>query len=206
MKKALLFFAFAILSVTFINAQETEEETEDLSTYSFSKGDVYISGSINYRKQKRETSERSDTRFGSSVGYFVSDHFAINAGLILGSINSESASNLTEASTFGWSIGASYVFTPEHRFSFILDFNAGSEKTDVESTTVNDYYFKQFRMEISPKINYFLSEKFALQISLGALSYADNQNNINIQDAFESTNTGLNLNLSNVSLGAIYKF
>lgn len=197
MKK--LFFAaiIAVFSLGAVNAQENET-----STAGFDQGDVYVSGRLGFNSFKAGEEKSSNFNLSPSVGYFVSDNIAIEAGLNIGS---NKYANDSKSSSFGGELGANYFFTPADKFSFTV--GAGfaystlkrESSSGTESPKVNSFIFA-----VSPGLNYFVSDSFALRASIGALSYGSTK--VDVDGAEASNNFGLNLNLSNINFGVTYKF
>ena len=194
MKKVLFTVVIAVLGFTNINAQENEV------IGGFANGDVYVTGEVDVSTWKYDDFKSNSFRFSPSVGYFATENIAIEASLIIGS--SEDV-NENEQKSFGGALGATYFFSPANQFSFNLGFGLAylSNKVDQaggESTS------NTFVVAVSPGINYFVSDSFALTASVGALSYASSKGDWNGAEAANSFN--LNLNLSDINMGLIYKF
>ena len=67
-----------------------------------------------------------------------------------------------------------------------------------------EYEANGFNIGLAPGVSYFVSSNFALEASIGLLSYDTTKPDF---DGAESTDTfDLNLNLNNISLGLVYKF
>ncbi|HEX9980719.1 MAG TPA: porin family protein, partial [Flavobacterium sp.] len=61
-----------------------------------------------------------------------------------------------------------------------------------------------FGVSVSPGVSYFISSHFALEATIGALSYETSKPDV---DDAEATDTfGLNVDLTDITLGLIYKF
>lgn len=200
MKKQ-LFFALTFLSITFMSAQENSDPD-----YGFSKGDTFITGSVGYSNSKQGDFKSNTFTFAPSVGYFVSDNIALNAGLLFGSSNSDNSALLTNDQTiFGGNLGAMYYFTPEEQFSFFLSLQASYQTNKVEQSSLpDDIRINSFGATFSPGINYFVSENFSLNASLGAISYFSNNSDDAAISDFDQF--GFNLDLSNIGLGLTYRF
>lgn len=200
MKKPLLFIAIAIFSISSINAQEKEE-----TNYGFEDKDVFISGSLRYSNEKNGDSENNFFSFRPSVNFFVSENVSINGGLIFNTSNFSNTINTlnSDNSSFGGSLGATYFFTPKSKFSFMLNLNTSYEKINFEDSSGLDTDLNQFGIAFSPGINYFVSKRLALQLSLGAVSYFSRTNNDSVFGDYNRF--GFDLNLSSLGLGAIFR-
>ncbi len=195
-----LFACVAVFGLTNITAQEKE------TVGGFEKGDVFISGSVNFNSTSISDVEGSDTNFtlSPSVGYFLSDNIAIELGLAFGSSELEGTFGDSTSSTFGVTLGADYYFTPANKFSFVVGagvsyITQGSEVASVDQPDVNT-----FVIAAAPGVNYFVSESFALRASVGALSYATTKQDVDGANSFNRF--GFNLDLSSVNIGLTYKF
>ena len=194
MKKVLFTVVIAVLGFTSINAQKKEV------TGGFAKEDMYIGGTVDVSTWNYANQKSNSYSISPSVGYFVSENIAIAASLIVGS--SEDIYE-NETNSFGGALEATYLFTPANQFSFNVGLGLAylSNKVDEyggESTT------NTFAIAVSPGVNYFVSDSFALTASIGALSYATSKGDWNGAEAANSFN--LNLNLSDINMGLIYKF
>ena len=200
MKRVLLLFAITIASITTANAQEEDN-------YGFSKGDTYITGHINFNTTKQGDVKTTNFNFQPSIGYFVSENIALNGSLLIGSSDTDAPAQIftSDNTRYGGSVGASYYFTPSNRFSFLLSLHGTYEHITAKNSNIpNDVKFNTFGIALTPGVNYFLSENFALSASTGALSYTTSKQDIS---GAESLNQfGLNFNLSNISFGATYRF
>ncbi len=172
------------------------------SAQGFEKSDVYLTGTVGFDNTSQGDFSSSSFTFSPSAGYFVSENIALELGLSYTSTEVEAAD--TEASVFGVGLGASYFFTPSEKFSFIVGagFTYANASTEVAGSEQPDQSI--FGFAVSPGVNYFISESFALRASIGALSYSNSS--VDIDGADSTNNFGLNLNLSNIELGLTYKF
>jgi hypothetical protein len=200
MKKTLLFFALTIFSTSITFAQEKTD-------YGFSEKDIYISGSIFYSNEKNDDYDYSSFGFRPYVGFFVSENISINGGFIFSSSSNGNNFNdfTSKRSGFGGSLGATYFFTPKKQFSFMLNLNTTYERINFDDSNSNGFETKlnQFGIAFSPGINYFVSKRLALQLSFGAISYFSSTSKDN--DFIDYNRFGLDLNLSNLGLGAIFR-
>jgi len=200
MKKKLFLFSVLVLSVFTITAQEKEAEK------GFAVKDIYISGTLNYRNfsESNTSSESTVLSVSPSLGYFVSEHIALELGLTVGTNENFGNFGNSEASTFGVEVGGKYFFTPNNRFSFTAGANIFYRRTSNESSGVEQPSINSYGFEIAPGLNYFISKKFALTTSIGMLSYTNSKSE---QDGANAFNTfDINLDFSNINLGLLYKF
>ena len=190
MKKVLFTVVIAVLGFTSINAQKKEV------TGGFAKEDMYIGGTVDVSTWNYANQKSNSYSISPSVGYFVSENIAIAASLIVGS--SEDIYE-NETNSFGGALEATYLFTPANQFSFNVGLGLAYLSNEAQQSKTNT-----FVIAVSPGINYFVSDSFALVASVGALSYASSKGDWNGAEAANSFN--LNLNLSDINMGLIYKF
>ncbi|MEO0037857.1 MAG: hypothetical protein RIQ59_1068 [Bacteroidota bacterium] len=200
MKKIVLTVA-AVFVLSFANAQDKKESDEG-----FSKGDVFMSGSFNISNSKWASSgnyEESAFTFAPSLGYFVSENFALGLGLNLSNSSAKATSSSAESktSTVGLALMGRYYFTPSSKFSSFVhgEFDYLTMTMDPGSLKANGYGFA-----IAPGFNYFVSKNLALETSIGMLSYASAK--ADVAGAQASTNFKLGLDFSKINFGLSYKF
>ena len=205
MKKIIL-SAFALFAIGFANAQEKSEEGKG-----FSNGDVVISGTVGFSSTKTGDFKTDSFTIMPGVGFFVSDNIAI--GGTIGYTSGTSTQDLSGAGDFfdvktnAFVVGAfgRYYATPASDFSFFGELSVAysTAKSEVDGTDLESKA-NGFGIGVSPGVSYFISSNFALEASIGALSYNTTKPDF---DGAESTNTfELNLDLTNVTLGLVYKF
>lgn len=197
MKKYFLTLFGIFLSLQSISAQEED------SSYGFIKDDVYISGSLFYEEQNSDGFEGSSFSFSPEIAYFVSGDFSLRAALLFGKTNFENFFQEGTAKSFGVSLGADYYTSPKERLSFVFgaDFsyltqNRTSNNNELPELTVLAFTF-------SPGINYFVSKSVALRAKLGAFSFRSSKQDTNNAESDNSFN--INMNLSNINLGIVFK-
>jgi hypothetical protein len=189
----------AIFAFGFANAQDKGSE-------GFSKGDVFMSGSINFSSSKWSESgnyEESAFTLAPSLGYFVSENVALGLGLNLSNSSSKVTSTSTESktNTVGLALMGRYYFTPSSKFSGFVhgEFDYLTMKMDPGALKVNGYAFG-----VAPGFNYFVSKNLALETSLGILSYTSAKADVTGAEA--STNFKLGVDLTKINFGISYKF
>jgi hypothetical protein len=197
--KKLLLTAAAVFALSFASAQEKSSE-------GFSKGDVFMSGSINLSSSKWAASgnyEESAFTLAPSLGYFVSENFALGLGLNISNSSAKATAGSTESktSTVGLALMGRYYFTPSSKFSTFVhgEFDYLTMTMDPGSIKVNGMGFG-----VAPGFNYFVSKNLALETSFAILSYSTAKADVSGSDS--STNFKLGLDLSKVNFGLAYKF
>lgn len=202
MKKVFL-IALVVFSATMANAQEKHVNGN------FEKDDIYISGSLGFNNNSTSSLAGQDVvtsafTFSPSIGYFISENIALKLGLSIGNTSSEFGGQDTETGVFGINLGGVYFFSPEDNFSFILGADVFYSSASQEVAGVKQPDTNAFGLLVSPGVNYFISESFALRASVGTLSYYSSK--IDFNGAPSTNNFSLNVNLSNINLGLTYKF
>jgi outer membrane protein len=195
--KKVLFSAVALLAFGFVNAQEK-------SNGGFSKGDAFVSGAVGFGSSKTGDAKSSSFTFAPTVGYFVTENIAVGASLGFGSASEDDGTGEDKMSSFGLNAMARYYYTPASQFSVFgqLAIGMGSEKE--EPAGVASYTEKTFGVNAGVGVSYFLNSNFAIEAGWAGLGYNTNDNGGN--GAEKTSNFGLNVNLSAVNFGLLYKF
>jgi len=195
MKKLLLMAAVAVFGLSNVNAQD------DTTTGGFAEGDLFVSGSLGYNSTKMGDFKTNTFEFSPSVGYFITENIALELNLLVGTSTDEDDD---KSSNFGAGLGATYFFTPASQFSFTVGAGVAYSTFKFEPDGGDEFKSNAFGVVVAPGVNYFISDDFALRASIGALSYTSDKADV---DGAEAENTfGLNLDLSDINFGIIYKF
>lgn len=180
-----------------------------VSTFSFAqfeKGDIQLGGNVTWIKSEFRGFEATTINVLPRAGLFVSNN--VSVGLNIGYSNQISdvfdiqSGNLQERSEAQFLIGAYARFHKGLSDQFYLylqpSFVIGTGDLEVGDVTTGDV--SSINVGVSPGLTYFLSPKFALEMSINALTYQkveiEGGNNPENRESY-----GLNLNLSNVALG-----
>jgi hypothetical protein len=177
MKKVLSLTLLALLCLE-VNAQ-------------LQKGNIMIGGSLSFSNNSSDqdfingfsSSEATSFRLSPKAGYLLSDRAVIGLGLSLITSVTEYTSNSSaqETRNKGLDISPFYrqYFSLGDKVAFFahgmatLGFSKSKSKsqngTDSEETEGNG---RSYTIGIVPGVNYFLNEKWALEASLGTLSYS----------------------------------
>ena len=188
MKKLLMIAAFAGAAFT--------------SSAQFAKGDMFASGSVGYSSSSQGDLKSTTMLVSPGVGYFLTSNLSLGLELGVGSQSSENASVKTDnQSSMTAGVHARYYFTPANKFSFFgnmgVDYMSANDKIDKVKTT-------GFGLSVSPAISYFVSDKIAMEASFGSIGYNSMKTDIAGAKAMNTLN--VNLDLSSISYGLIYKF
>ena len=199
--------AFALFAIGYVNAQEDKEVGKG-----FANGDLFMSGTVGFSSTKTGDFKSDSFTVAPGIGYFVSDNIAIGASLSYSSgssfeeLTGDGAYYEVDTNAFGIGAFARYYVTPASEFSFFGEFSVGysTAKSEIKDFSGSEYTVNGFGARLAPGISYFISRNFALEATIGALSYISTKPDI---DGAKSTNNfDLNLNLNDVNLGLIYKF
>ncbi|WP_458626967.1 porin family protein [Winogradskyella sp. PC D3.3] len=194
MKKLLFTAAVAVLGFTNVSAQD------EAATGGFEQGDLFVSGSVGFNSSKTGDAKSNDLNFSPSVGYFISENIALEVNLMIGSGEDEFDTKTTD---LGAGLGATYFFTPASQFSFTVGAGFDYKNSKVEPDGFDETKVDSFGFTVAPGVHYFVSDKFALRASVGALSYESTK----VDGADDATNDfGLNIDLSDINFGIVYKF
>ena len=209
MKKIIL-SAAALFVFGFASAQDKTETTE--GGKGFANGDIFVTGSVGFTSESTGDFKSNSFNITPMVGFMVSDNIAI--GGMLGYMSETSDQDLSgegdvfEVKTNTFSIGAfgRYYATPASDFSFFgqASFAYLTSSTEIDFPGSEEAKSTGFGLEIAPGVSYFIGSNWAIEATIGALSY----NTVKPDgDDAESTDTfGLNLNLQDINLGLVYKF
>ncbi|MBB6499960.1 outer membrane beta-barrel protein [Pedobacter cryoconitis] len=178
--KKLLLSLIAVSALAFTTQAQTE------------KGKFMLGGNVEFDSNKPNGASKSNTIFNivPSVGYFVTDNFAIGTG-----VGYESAKNHVDATTVnGVNIGGSttknqaFVVAPFARyykgiteqFKFFgqLSVPMAFGNTKVGDVDGNNYAkvskYNNVGVALSPGFAFFPSKKFGIEFSVQGISYNDN--------------------------------
>lgn len=202
--KKLILSAAALFAFGFANAQD------DAATGSkgFANGDVFISGSVGFSSETEGEFKSSTFSIMPKLGFFVADNIAIG-GMIgymgttdemeVGSVTFEEKMNTLAVGGF-----ARYYATPASDFSFFGELGVTYMSSTFEEEDAEEFKVNGFGIAVSPGVSYFISDNFAMEASIGALEYTTMKPDA---DGAESRDTfGLNLNLTDITFGLVYKF
>lgn len=198
MKKIILTVA-AVFAFGFANAQEATS-----SEGGFAQGDLFVSGSVGFGSSKTGDEKMSGVVFAPAIGYFISENIALGARLGVTSTKEEEPGQ-EDFKTSGFEVEAfgRYYFTPASKFSVFgeLAVGVGSSKSEQGN---NEFKSQIFGINAGVGVSYFLSNNWAIEAGWAGLGYNTDDNG---GDGAEKTNSfGLNVDLSSINFGLIYKF
>ena len=203
MKKVLL-TAVAVLSLTFVNAQE-----EKATGAGFSNGDLFMSGAVGFGSETTGNDKTTGFTFSPKVGFFVNENIALGARLGFDSSkNDDGIDTVTKDNSFSAGVFGRYYFTPSAQFSVFaeLGVDVSSTKTTIDETGFPTIEGKSngFGVAFAPGVNYFLSDNFAIEATWGVLGY--NTNKPDVAGADSTDNFSLGLDMRSLNFGLLYKF
>lgn len=196
--KKILFSVSTLLAFGVMSAQE------EPATTGFKQGDALITGSVSFNSQKQGDAKNTSFSIAPSAAYFVTSNIAL--GVNIGYRHSKSkVDNTDNESTFNSispGIFGRYYFTPANKFSLFADVETAYVSTKSETNSGVDYKTTGFSASAGPGFNYFLTNHLALETVFGVLSYGSQKP----ENGDSTSNFSVNLNLSNIYLGVVYKF
>lgn len=194
--KKLLLSLIAVSALAFTTQAQTE------------KGKFMLGGNVEFNSTKNNGASKADTKFNivPSVGYFVSDNFAIGTGVGFGfSKNNVGTTALPNAALktqeFVVAPFARYYKGINEQFKFFGQLSVPMAFGNNKATADGDNYVKTSKytnvgVALSPGFAFFPSKKFGIEFSVEGISYNDNSvkdNNGNkIGDSNKSFNIGAN--------------
>jgi hypothetical protein len=198
--KKVLFTAAALFAFGFANAQE---EAAESANGGFAKGNIFMSGTVGFDSDKTGTYKMNSFEIAPRVGFFVTDNIAIGAKIGFGSMVESSAGvDTDDMSTLTAGAFARYYFTPANDFSVFgqLGFDYMSSKDNMP----NGLTYTGIGSGVGLGINYFLSSNFAIEATWAGLGFTTFDNGGN--GAVTSDSFGLNVDMSSINFGLLYKF
>ena len=198
MKKVLL-SAVALLAFGFANAQEEEK-----GNGGFAKGDAFLSGGFGFGSTSEGDAKSSDFTFSPAVGFFVTENIALGARLNVESGKNEDAfGNETKSSAFGGEVFGRYYMAPASQFSVFGELAAGFGSDKTEDALGNETKYNGFGINAGVGVSYFLNSNFAIEAGWAGLGY--NLRKADVSGADAANTFGLNVDLSSINFGLIYK-
>ena len=204
MKKIILSVA-AVFAFGFANAQE---ETKEAGNGGFAKGDLFVSGSVGFNSAKMDEAKGNEFNFRPEVGYFLTENIALGLGLEVGSAKNEGIDLYSDAyktNSFGAEVFGRYYFTPANQFSLFAQLGVGYASVNTEAVEgAEEFKVNAFGINAGLGLNYFVANNWALQANWAGLGYNSAKADV---DGAEAMNTfGLNVDMSAINFGVLYKF
>ena len=208
MKKIILTVA-AVFALSFANAQDKKEGGAGLAS-----GDIVLTGDLNYTSTSQDEVKSSTFGIAPGVGYMMSDNLMLlgSVGISSGTVSAPATEDI-KLSGLSLNAGVRYFFTPADKFSLSIggQFGYGSISSnfggvdefgdvivleeDVKTSTIS--------LNVPVGLHYFMNDNFAITATFAGLGYSSSKEDT---DGAEAKNTlGLNLNMSAINFGLIYK-
>lgn len=203
-----------------------------LSNAQIAAGTTYLSGSVGYSQQERNNGNNKTENFNvlPTVGYFVSNNFAIGLGI---GYETQKNTDITNVTMFPGSTSVTTAETKQPAFvvapfarkywtlgdklyifgQLAVPMRFG--KTETENTTVNtsgssvttgssssEAKYTQIGVTVKPGLDYFLNKNWSIEATIGEFGY----NNFKPKDGDAINNYSFGLNLSTVTFGVKYVF
>ncbi|RAJ37429.1 outer membrane beta-barrel protein [Pedobacter cryoconitis] len=178
--KKLLLSLIAVSALAFTTQAQTE------------KGKFMLGGNVEFDSNKPNGANKSNTSFNivPSVGYFVTDNFAIGTGVGFESskfhVNVNDAAGITQKTqAFVVAPFARYYKGINESFKFFGQLSVpmafGNNKTGDNdgNNYVKTSKFNNVGVALSPGFAFFPSKKFGIEFSVRGISYNDNTNKDN---------------------------
>ncbi|WP_353087327.1 outer membrane beta-barrel protein [Flavobacterium sp.] len=201
MKKIILSLA-AVLAFSAANAQDKKES----KGFGFSEGNIFVGGLVSYSSEKNDNGTTSVTTSGyeisPEVGYFLTDNFALTAGLSLGNTDN----GTTKTNTFGLNVGGRYYFlNMGERFKTYTNFGFGIGSDDNGGSPADKT--NTFEIGGGLGINYFVTPNLAIDFRLAnVISYSTEKTGDAKTNTLELEANVFKNFFDTPSFGLIYKF
>jgi len=192
----------ALLAFGLTHAQETTTLGVPAGN-GFNNGDLFITGSVGIGSESTGDNKTNSFNISPKVGYFVTPNIAL--GVALGYTHGkEEAPETADIKSTELAVGVfgRYYATPANSFSVFGELGVDYIHSKIEAVTEDNS--NALRIALAPGVSYFISKNFALEAKFGILSYrTDNPDADGVQNT-DQFNFGLNL--SDINIGAIYRF
>ena len=207
MKKIILTVA-AVFALTFANAQDKKEGGAGLAS-----GDIVLTGDLNYTSTSQDEVKSSTFGVAPGVGYMMTDNLMLlgSVGISSGTVSAPGIEDI-KISGLGLNAGVRYFFTPADNFSLSIggqlgygsiSSNLGVDEFGYPVVLSEDVKTSTISLNVPLGLHYFMNDNFAITATWGGLGYSSEKEDT---DGAEAKNTlGLNLNMSAINFGLIYK-
>lgn len=199
--KKLLLSLVAVAGLAFTTQAQTE------------KGKIILGGNVGFNSTKVEGVDKADFNFSvvPSVGYFVSDNFAIGTGVGYTYNKAVSDNNLNEAfevAPFGrYYVGLTDQFKFYGQLSVPLAFGTNKDVANDGKVGDKTATTTAVGVNVAPGFAFFPTKKLGIEVSFAGLGY----NSLTAKDtptgAKATLNTfGLNANTAKANVGVMFHF
>ncbi len=201
MKK--LICAIALLAFGLTQAQETTTLGVP-ATNGFNQGDLFVTGSIGIGSESTGDNKSNSFNISPKIGYFATPNIAL--GVALGyTSGKEEAPLIPDVKTRELAVGVfgRYYATPANSFSVFGELGVDYIHSKIDAGASEDVS-NAVRVALAPGVSYFISQNFALEAKFGILSYRTD--NPDAEGVKNTDQFAFGLNLSDINIGAIYRF
>jgi hypothetical protein len=207
MKKIILTVA-AVFALSFANAQDKKEGGAGLAS-----GDIVLTADANYTSISYGDAKASTFGIAPGVGYMMSDNLMLLGSIGISSGTADTAGDDLKINGLGLNAGVRYFFTPADKFSLSIGGQIGYGSTssnldyvEADGTPVllgDSVKTTTISLNVPVGLHYFMNDNFAITATFAGLGYSSSKEDT---DDAEAKNTlGLNLNMSAINFGLIYK-
>lgn len=194
----LLFFTISIHALV----AQTSEPVESIS-----KGTKFIGGSFSFSTSTTDEFLKSTTfSIGPEAGFYIKDDLAVGGFLGYNYARNEQIGidNFSSASVIGLTafLLKNYKITNNLFFTLEPQLSLGFGKQRFSNPDFSDYSLFNFGLGVSPGVMFFVSRKFALQTTIGSLSFNHTRRSQNFDEVSKTNSFGLNgaLSISSFSI------
>ena len=194
MKKFYLTLA-AVAALTFASQAQTE------------KGKFLVGGQVGFETSKVKDTDQKNNSFSinPTVGYFVSDNWAVGTGIGYNWRKSESgAQNETKENSFQVApFARNYVGNGQFRFFSQLSVPMSWGKTETEGTNNSEIKTEKYGVELAPGFAFFPTSKVSVELKVRGLYFESDKNKT---DDVTTNKFGLDANSLAPTLGVQFSF
>jgi hypothetical protein len=177
LKSVILALVLSLTTFTVVNAQ-----------CAFKKSEKFVEGTVSLTK---ETDTKATYSVSPTLGYFLTDRFAVGVSAEIGKVDS------TKTGNFGV-FGRCYVLSVGKHLKAYSQLGVASNSTTVGATKATSV-----SADLCLGANYFVSSRLALSMHLADLvSYSSQDSHSTLTVGFE----GLTNPLASANFGVLYKF
>jgi len=174
------------------------------ATNGFNQGDLFVTGSVGIGSEATGDNKTNSFNISPKVGYFATPNIALGValGYESGKVESPGVPDV-KSSDFAIGVFGRYYVSPANSFSVFGELGVDYIHSKIDAG-IRENNSNAVRVALAPGVSYFISQNFALEAKFGILSYrTDNPDADGVQNT-DQFNFGLNL--SDINIGAIYRF
>ncbi|WP_418511684.1 outer membrane beta-barrel protein [Corallibacter sp.] len=206
--KKLLLLAFVLTSIITHAQENSEKLTIDKGTWNVS-GDISLHFSNTESNNNNVEQDEFGFSFAPKIGYAINDNLILGLGIGYGHYKQDTTSNTNQQTTVN--TNSYHVFPYVRKFfpvgekmAFLVQGEArfSKQKSDYDETFMNTSSDSESVFAgIRPGFTYFISDKIALETTIGALGY--NYSEGEQSDGYYSKRNGFrfDFNTSNIIFG-----